>query len=145
MVWLKNRYASVPHFHFLTFTPFLSFLFFLFFFFYFPPSIPVLDGAIPRTRSNFGCLVRVPLAADQDLVVRLHLLHYLARLPVPEPQVPFRVARHQVPAVWRKAWLTRIAGHHVSLEDLFVVLAESILRAVDQDLVVQGLAGQPFF
>ena len=36
-------------------------------------SVPVLDSAVPRRRRDLGRFVRVPLAVDNDLVVRLEL------------------------------------------------------------------------
>ena len=112
--------------------------------------------------------MRVPLASYEHLVVRLHLLHDLASLPVPEPQAPLRITGHQeparrkkkrtqalslpakghdkaLPAVWRKVGLARVASHRVPLEDLLIILAELVKRAVNQDLVVQGLTRDPFF
>jgi len=49
-----------------------------------------------------------------------------------------------LPAVGRKIGLACVAGDEVALEQLARVLPEAVAGAVDQDLVVQRLADEPF-
>lgn len=48
-----------------------------------------------------------------------------------------------VPHIRREIHLARIAGHHVTLEDLLLVQPKPVLCSKDENLVVHGLAGQP--
>ena len=48
------------------------------------------------------------------------------------------------PHVRGEVHLAGVAGHHVALEDLLLVQTEAVLGPKDQDLVVHGLARQPF-
>lgn len=49
-----------------------------------------------------------------------------------------------LPHVWGEVHLAGITSHHVALEDLLLVQSEAVLGSKDQNLVVHGLACQPF-
>ncbi|KAG5456963.1 MAG: tetrapyrrole biosynthesis, uroporphyrinogen III synthase [Olpidium bornovanus] len=59
------------------------------------------------------------------------------RFPIPKPQSSLRIAGGDVATVRRKPDLAGGAVDQMSGEPLLAVLAESVFRAVDEDLVVQ--------
>mmetsp|Transcript_3799 Transcript_3799/g.10698 ORF Transcript_3799/g.10698 Transcript_3799/m.10698 type:complete len:204 (+) Transcript_3799:480-1091(+) len=82
--------------------------------------------------------------ADAYAIVAFHLAEELCRLPVPEVYFSVRVARYDELAVGRHVDLARVAGVGVAAEELLIMLAELVVHAVDNDLVVQGLPEKPF-
>jgi len=57
-------------------------------------SVPEFDGAVPATSDHLRSLVRQPLAADADRVVRLEPGEDASRLPVPHRQLAISIPRH---------------------------------------------------
>lgn len=88
--------------------------------------------------------MRQPRMADDDLPVRaVNALEEAPRLPVPEDEVALAVAGREEAPVGAEADFARVARDAVSLEELLPVLPERV-RGVDEDGVVEGLAGEPF-
>ena len=54
--------------------------------------------------------------------------------------VPLEVLPH----VGGEVHLAGITGNHVTFEDLLLVQSEAVLGSENQNLVVHGLAGEPF-
>jgi len=80
---------------------------------------------------------------DHHLRMCLESRLYSPRLPLPENYVPFPVTAADPLPVRREADLASVPGDGVASEPLVPCLTE-VVRAVDQDLVIQGLCRKVF-
>lgn len=58
--------------------------------------VPELDQSVPATGDDLGGLVGVPQGTDAHLIVCLDPVVQLGGLPVPDIQLPIRIARHHI-------------------------------------------------
>lgn len=65
-------------------------------------------------------------------------------LPVPEYDVAFPIATADPLAIRRKPDLAGITGNGMSSKPFLPVLTE-VIRAVDEDLIIERLGGEVFF
>lgn len=88
--------------------------------------------------------IRQPDMINDDLVVCTQSLDDAARLPIPEDDVAATGTRRDVLAIGRETNLTGITSDGVSGKPLLLGLLEAPVCRVDQDLVVERLAGKIF-
>lgn len=88
-------------------------------------------------------LMRQPHMVNHHLLVRIQPLQNLAALPIPENNVALSVTGREESAVRGEPDGARVTGDGVACKALFAVLSEAVGR-VDEDLVVEGLSGEPF-
>ena len=81
----------------------------------------------------------MPLHSQDRRLTRLNLMPHLARLPVPEAHIPTAVSTRYKLAVGTDSHVRSIARDIMAPVALLAVLAETIGRRVDCDLVVAGL------
>lgn len=80
---------------------------------------------------------------NYDLRMCLEPRLYSPRFPFPENNVTLSIAAANPFPVWRESDLTRVSRDGVPGEPLVPRLTE-IVRAVDEDLIIQGLGGKVF-
>lgn len=80
---------------------------------------------------------------NHDLRMRLHPRLYSPRLPLPKDHVTLSVPAANPFPVWRESDLARVPGDRMPSKPLVPRLTE-IVRAVDQDLVIQRLSRKVF-
>lgn len=88
--------------------------------------------------------IRQPHMINNHLLMRMQSLKNLPSLPIPEDHIPLSITTRQEPPVRRETDSASVSGDGVAGETLLSVLAETV-GAVDEDLVVEGLGGEPFF
>jgi hypothetical protein len=88
--------------------------------------------------------MRQPLVRNNDLAMAPQSALDPPALPIPKYHVPFSVSGRHPPSIGREPDLAGVPGCGVSGEALFAVLTE-VVGGVDEDLVVEGLGGEPFF
>lgn len=88
-------------------------------------------------------LMRQPHMINHHLLMRIQPLQNLAALPIPEDNVALSVTGREESTVRGEADSACVAGDRVACKTLFTVLSEAVGR-VDEDLVVEGLGGEPF-
>lgn len=84
-----------------------------------------------------------PLMCDDDLLMSFQSRFYPACLPVPEDQVARAVTTTDPLSVGRESDLTCVSRNSMSCKTLLTVLSE-VIRAIDEDLVVERLGGEVF-
>lgn len=91
-------------------------------------------------------LVRKPDVVDDHLLVSVaQPLDNLARLEVPKDDLSTARTARDVSAVGAETDLASVPGDSVARESLLLGLLEGAVGVVDQDLVVERLAGKVLF
>jgi hypothetical protein len=113
-----------------------------------PPPRPRLiikpQPAVQITRYDLTRLPRMPLHTEYRRITARNLMIHLTRLPVPEAQETSAVARADELPVRTNRHVRRVPSNIVAPVTLLPVLAETVGRGVDGDLVVGRLEGDVF-
>ena len=89
-------------------------------------------------------LIWQPRVINDNLAVRMQSLVDLARFPIPKDDIARACTRGNVSAVWGKANRTGVTRDGMPRESLLLVLLETSIGVVYEDLVVERLTCEVF-
>src|SRR4051812_26163448 len=99
--------------------------------------IPILYSPIQPRRNNLTTLLRMPLHTRNGRSrTCIHLMPHLTSLPIPETDITTTITRGHELAIRTTRHVDSVSGVVVAFEDLFAVLPELVVGAVDEDVVV---------